>query len=173
MKLQFPNPIKTQSVNIDDNVKKYDISSLEYKEGEINKNIANFIKSEINSTFNINDYIIEGSSEVIRFVYAPNQVKTENSYTAFVKEGKVKKLFSYISEDFNSLNEKISKVKKLTLVQEQEIKNEIVSKSNESEKYIIDGENYWFKNDKLEYDVLYNIETEKGIYAENVTHIVE
>lgn len=98
---------------------------------------------------------------------------TENSYTAFVKEGKAEKLFSYISEDFNSLNEKISKVKKLTLVQEQEIKNEIVSKSNESEKYIIDGENYWFKNDKLEYDVLYNIETEKGIYAENVTHIVE
>lgn len=146
-------------------INEYEVYSL--NSIEIN-DIADFIKNKINTSFDINDYIVERIDNIIRLVYAPSNVKTNNIYTVILGSDKVDKIYSYLEDDFETLKKIISEKKKLSVSTEEQIKQELINDYNKEISIYQDG--YRLKNHELVYYVLYDIKTgsisSSGLYEQ-------
>ena len=161
--------------NSKDVTKKENGTLNEYKVDSLNSveinDIADFIKNKINTSFDKNDYIIEEIDNIIRFVYAPSQVRTNNVYTVFLNENNVEKITSYVEEDFDNLKRIINKKKKLSESAENQIKQKLLNDNTSEITIYQDG--YKLENHELVYYVLYDIKTGSISSSDSYEKIIE
>lgn len=140
----------------------YSLNSIEIND------IADFIKNKINSSFDINDYIVKKIDNIIRFEYAPSNVRTNNAYTVILNGDKVDKIYSYLEDDFETLKKIINEKKKLSVSTENQIKQELINDHTREISIYQDG--YRLENHELVYYVLYDIKTgsisSSGLYEQ-------
>ena len=170
-KVSLPSSYTTKSMTIqkeNDILKEYDVETLNSTEIS---DIVNFIKNEINISFDINDYIIEKIDNIIRLVYAPSNIRTNNIYTAILNENKVEKIYSHIEEDFETLNTIISTKQKLDTSTENQIKQNLLNDSTKEITIYQDG--YKLENHELKYYILYDVTSNSLSYSDLYEQIIK
>ncbi|WP_305116179.1 DNRLRE domain-containing protein, partial [Thomasclavelia cocleata] len=170
-KVSLPSSYTTKSMTIEkenDILKEYDVETLNSIEiGDI----VDFIKSKINTSFDINDYIVERIDNIVRFVYAPSNIRTNNVYTAILNGNKVEKIYSHIEEDFESLDTIISAKQKLDVSIENQIKQDLLN--DDTKQITIYQDGYKLENHELKYYVLYNINDNSLSYSDLYEQIIK
>lgn len=165
--------------NLSKNISKINDSEIEPTEYEItntynsrNATISpkefaiNYIKENLNSDFDINDYDIYNSEDGrnISFTFTPYGIKTDNVYTAIIENNKVTKITSYIIDENLNAIKSILKDKEL-LNNETEIINEILSNYN-NQNISVRNTGYQYSKGVLKYFVIYDINNDGIIHSD-------
>jgi len=100
---------------------------------------VDYIIENIDSSFILNDYIVETSEigQYITLIYAPNGIKTENSYTIYINDGSVYQISSYTEENYTDIKNRLLNT---TLLKESEKEN--FQKTNLCENCTIENDGY-------------------------------
>lgn len=126
---------------------------------------VNYIKNNLNSNFNINDYKITTTGRSIIFTYTPLGIKTENVYTALVEDNIVTKITSYVDDNFENLKQDLEKVKFLNDEQESLYKNTILSQKDKGEIKIYES-GYIYKDRIIYYYVTYDVNSNGLLFSD-------
>ena len=165
--------------NISDNIQDSDYLNCEMKIHDINFGISgvniqsfleNYIKTNLNEKFEINDYLVLIEDDFIKYIYAPNEIKTNNSYTAILKNNTIISVNECIAESFESL-EVLENKTLFTTEKEEQLKKELLTsfKNNESDIIIVDS-GYIYKSGKVQYYIIYNQENPSQLPSRNIKY---
>lgn len=132
--------------------------------------IENYIKTNLNSDFNKNDYTISMENSYIKYTYTPNQIKTSNSYTAIIENNRIVDINECIVEDFDSLqflkNESL-----LSEAKQNQIQSDLLD-SFENDNIIITiiDSGHIYKNGKVQYYIIYKQESSKQLPSSDIKY---
>ncbi len=148
-----------QSISSKNKLKEYDIQLDQNSLAEINPKdfTINYIKENLNSDFDIEDYEIFESENKrnISFTFAPYGIRTDNIYTAIVENDSVVKITSFINDDLKELKKQLSNKKNLSQNQINNYTNIVLNK-HKGKNISIYKTGYEYKNNIVKFYIIYD-----------------